>query len=112
MIRLRKPAVREVAKALGLPEEIHSRPPFPGPALVARVIGEVTRERIDTVRKATVITEKALLGLGAFQCMAILHSSKVCGMRDGKRDYGDQIEIRCWDSKDATTATPRRVTGT
>ncbi len=60
LIQLRKPAVRMLAKALGLPEEIYERPPFPGPALAARVIGEITPERIETVRKATKITEEEL----------------------------------------------------
>lgn len=109
LIQLRKPAVRVVSEALGLPEETYNRPPFPGPALAARIIGEVTPERVATVRKATSIVENELLGIGAFQCMAILHDSRVTGMRDGKRDYGLQIEVRCWDSKDATIATPTRL---
>jgi GMP synthase (glutamine-hydrolysing) len=41
--------------------------------------------------------------------MAILHNDRIPGMRDGKRDYGLQIEVRCWDSKDAVTATPTRL---
>lgn len=109
VIQLRKPAVRAVAKALGLPEEIYNRPPFPGPALVARVIGEATRERIALVRKATGIVEQELKQTGAFQCMAILHEDRIPGMRDGKRDYGLQIEVRSWDTKDAVTATPTRL---
>ncbi|KJS31034.1 MAG: ExsB family transcriptional regulator [Desulfatitalea sp. BRH_c12] len=109
LIQLRKPAVRVVAKALGLPEEIYNRPPFPGPALVARVIGEATRERIALVRKATVVLEEVLAGVQAFQYMAILHNDRIPGMRDGKRDYGFQIEVRCWDSKDAVSATPTRL---
>lgn len=106
LIELRKDGVRKVAKALGLPEEIYNRMPFLGPALAGRVIGEVTPERIDTVRKATVIVEKELYNSGAFQYMAILHDDRVTGMRDGKRDYGHQIEVRCWESIDARTATP------
>ena len=109
LIQLRKPAVRIIAKALGLPEEIFSRPPFPGPALAARVIGEVTPERIALVRKATTIVEEELYKTGAFQYMAILHEDKVTGMRNNKRDYGFQIEIRCWDSKDARTASPTKL---
>jgi len=109
LVQLRKPAVREVAKALGLPEEIYSRPPFPGPALVARVIGEVTPERIETVRKATKIVEEELCNTGAFQYLAILHEDKVTGMRDGERDYGLQIEVRCWESTDARTASPTKL---
>ena len=106
VIQLRKPAVRVVGKALGLPEEMFTRPPFPGPALATRVIGEVTPERVALVRAATVIVEAELRDSGAFQYMAILHEDKVTGMRDGKRDYGYQIEVRCWDSADAVTAAP------
>jgi GMP synthase (glutamine-hydrolysing) len=109
LVQLRKPAVREIAKALGLPEEIYNRMPFPGPALVARVIGEVTPERIGLVRKATTIVEDELKGSRAFQYFAVLHENKVTGMREGRRDYGYQMEVRCWDSKDAVTASPTRV---
>jgi GMP synthase (glutamine-hydrolysing) len=66
-------------------------------------------ERIETVRTATVIVERLLKGTGAFQYMAILHDDHVTGMRDGKRDFGQQIEVRCWDSIDARTATPTRL---
>ncbi|MEE9323200.1 MAG: ExsB family transcriptional regulator [Candidatus Aenigmarchaeota archaeon] len=109
LVELRKPAVREVAKALGLPEEVYNRMPFPGPALTARVLGEVTPERIELVRKATKIVEEELSGTEAFQYFAILHSDKVTGMREGKRDYGFQMEVRCWDTEDAVTASPTRL---
>jgi len=109
LIQLRKDGVRKVGEALGLPIELFDRIPFPGPALAARVIGEVTPERIETVRKATVIVERMLSDTGAFQYMAILHQDRVTGMRDGKRDFGQQIELRCWDSVDARTATPTRL---
>jgi len=109
LIQLRKDGVRKVGKALGLPAELFERIPFPGPALSARVIGEVTQERIETVRKATVVVERLLMDTGAFQYMAILHEDHVTGMRDGKRDFGKQIEVRCWDSIDARTATPTRL---
>lgn len=109
LIQLRKDGVRKIGKALGLPDELFERIPFPGPALSARVIGEVTPERIETVRKATVVVERLLKSTGAFQYMAILHEDRVTGMRDGKRDFGRQIEVRCWDSVDARTATPTRL---
>jgi GMP synthase (glutamine-hydrolysing) len=109
LIQLRKDGVRRVGKALGLPDEISERIPFPGPALSARVIGAVTPERIDTVRKATVVVERLLGGIGAFQYLAILHEDRVTGMRDGERAFGQQIEVRCWDSVDARTATPTRL---
>lgn len=109
LIRLRKSGIRKVAKALGLPEEIYNRPPFPGPALATRIVGEVTPERVETVIKATKIVEEELCNTGAFQYLAILHKDKVTGMRKGKRDYGLQIEVRCWDSEDAITGSPTRL---
>ncbi len=109
LVQLRKDGVRKVGEALGLPPEVFQRIPFPGPALSARVIGEVTPERIETVRKATAIVERALAGTGAFQYMAILHDDRVTGMIGGKREFGRQIEIRCWDSVDARSATPTKV---
>lgn len=109
IIQLRKSGIRKVAKALGLPEEIYNRPPFPGPALAARIIGEVTRERVEIVRKATKIVEEELSKTNAFQYLAILHRDKVTGVRKGKRDYGLQIEVRCWESVDAKTGAPTRI---
>jgi len=109
LIQLRKDGVRKLAEALSLPESVYNRMPFPGPALVARVIGEVTEEKIKLVRTATVITEEELSFTNAFQYMAILHQDRVTGMRDGKRDFGLQIEIRCWESIDAREASPTRL---
>lgn len=109
LVQLRKDGVRKVAEALGLPSLIFNRMPFPGPALSARVIGEATRERIALVRKATSILEEELAPFMAFQYMAILHSDRVTGMRDNKREFGRQIEIRCWDSIDARKARPTQL---
>ncbi len=109
LVQLRKDGVRMIGKALGLPAELFARIPFPGPALAARVIGAVTPERIETVRKATVIVEGLLKATDAFQYMAILHKDRVTGMRDGNRDFGQQIEVRCWESVDARTATPTHL---
>ena len=60
LVELRKDGVRKVAQGVGLPKEIYQRMPFPGPALSARVIGEVTPEKIKVVRLATLITEEEL----------------------------------------------------
>jgi GMP synthase (glutamine-hydrolysing) len=109
LVQIRKDGVRKVGRALGLSAELFERIPFPGPALAARVIGEVTPERIDIVRKATVVVETLLKDVAAFQYMAILHEDRVTGMRDGKRDFGLQVEVRCWDSVDARTATPTKL---
>lgn len=109
LLQLRKDGVRKLGRALGLPEELFARIPFPGPALAARVIGEATRERIETVRQATAVVEEVLAGTPAFQYLAILHQDRVTGMRDGKRQFGQQVEVRCWDSADARQATPTHL---
>jgi len=109
LIQLRKDGVRKVGRGLGLPESMFDRIPFPGPALAARVIGEVTPAKIAIVKKATAVTEAALKGVKAFQYLAILHNDRVTGMRNNKRVFGNQIEIRCWDSLDARTAKPTRL---
>jgi GMP synthase (glutamine-hydrolysing) len=109
LIQLRKDGVRKMGKTLGLPADLFDRIPFPGPALSARVIGAVTPKRIETVRKATGVVERLLKATGSFQYMAILHQDHVTGMREGRRDFGQQIEVRCWDSLDARTATPSRL---
>lgn len=107
--QLRKDSVRKVAEALRLPRKIYNRMPFLGPALAGRIIGEVTPERVAIVRKATKIVEEELRHTGAFQYMAILHKDMVTGMRNGKRQFGLQIEYRCWDSIDARIATPTKL---
>ena len=53
--------------------------------------------------------EEELSGVDAFQYLAILHEDKVTGIRDGKRDFGMQIEVRCWNSKDAVFGTPTNL---
>jgi GMP synthase (glutamine-hydrolysing) len=109
LIELRKDGVRKVGRGLGLPETMFDRIPFPGPALAARVIGEVTPAKIALVRKATAITEAALKDVKVFQYLAILHEDRVTGMRNNKRVFGNQIEIRCWNSLDARSAKPTRL---
>ena len=102
---LRKDDVREVAKALALPADVYHRIPFPGPALATRIIGEVTRQRLTTVRKATAIVEEELGDSGAFQYLAVLLNDRATGIRHGKREFGQIIVVRCVESADARTAT-------
>ena len=109
LIQLRKDGVRKVAAALGLPRSVSHRMPFPGPALSARIIGEATPQRIQIVRHATAITEDVLAKIRAFQYMAILHQDRVTGIRDKMRDFGMQLEIRCWDSIDARRGEPTKL---
>jgi len=102
---LRKDDVREVAKALALPADVYHRIPFPGPALATRIVGEVTRQRLTTVRKATAIVEEELGDSGAFQYLAVLLNDRATGIRHGKREFGQIIVVRCVQSTDARTAT-------
>jgi GMP synthase (glutamine-hydrolysing) len=105
LAELRKDGVREVARLLGLQEEIAGRIPFPGPALATRIVGEVTAERLATVRAATAVVEEELGDSGAFQYLAVLLADKATGIRDGRREFGQIIVVRCLDSVDARTAT-------
>lgn len=102
---LRKDSVREVARVLGFPAEVSERIPFPGPALATRVLGEVTAERLDTIRQATAIVEQELADTGAFQYLAVLFGEKATGIRGGRREFGQIIVVRCVHSVDARTAT-------
>ena len=109
LVEIRKNDVRKVAKFLGLPEIIHQRIPFPGPAFAARIVGEVTPGKINIVRKATGIVEKELKNSKAFQYFAVLINDKATGIRNNKRKFGNLIIIRCVESKDARTAKPTNL---
>jgi GMP synthase (glutamine-hydrolysing) len=102
---LRKDGVRAVARILGFTPEVSERIPFPGPALATRIVGEVTQQRLDTVRQATAIVEEELADTGAFQYMAVLLNDKATGIRDGRREFGQIIVVRCLNSVDAREAT-------
>jgi len=107
LIDLVKWEVREVGKALNLPETRFNTMPFLGPGLTGRVIGEVTRERVEIVRKANNIVEEELMPLKPFQCLAVLFKDKATMKGDENaqgRNYGDIIAVRCIESKDARTA--------
>ena len=102
---LRKDDVREVTKLLNLPDEISQRIPFPGPALAARIVGEVTPDKLETVRTATEIVEEELADTNAFQYLAVLLNDHATGIRNNKREFGQIIVVRCIESIDARTAT-------
>lgn len=106
---LRKDGVRRVAALLGLPPSITQRIPFPGPALATRIVGEVTEEKLATVRQATAIVEEELGKTDAFQYLAVLLNDCATGIRDGKREFGQIIVVRCIDSVDARKATVREL---
>ena len=102
-----KPGVRQVAAALGLPESVSQRMPFPGPGLATRCLGEVSPERIAIVRKAVEIVEEETADITAFQCFAVLLKDRATGLKpDGSREFGHIIVVRCVASEDAMTAEP------
>ncbi|MBN2449057.1 MAG: ExsB family transcriptional regulator [Lentisphaeria bacterium] len=109
LMTLRKDGVRAVARHLGLPREIAERIPFPGPALAARIVGEVTEERLATVRAATAIVEEELQATGAFQYLAVLLNDCATGIRHGRREFGQIVVVRCIESTDARQATVTRL---
>ena len=102
---LRKDGVRAVAKLLGMGPELSERIPFPGPALATRIVGEVTPERLETIRKATTIVEEELADVKAFQYLAVLLNDRATGIRDNQREFGQIVVVRCIDSVDARVAT-------
>jgi GMP synthase (glutamine-hydrolysing) len=104
-----KPEVRRVAKELGLPESVYRRMPFPGPGLMARVLGDVTPERVAIVRKATVVVEQEIRKLAPFQAFAVLLNDMGTGVEEGKRKFGHVIIIRSVESRDAMKARPTPV---
>lgn len=104
-----KHQVREVARALGLPPEISERQPFPGPGLATRIIGEVTPDRVATVRQAQAIVEEELAPFQPFQCLAVLFADRATGLRDDRRELGQIIAVRAVHSTDAMTASVVQV---
>jgi len=109
VVDLRKNGVRTLARALKLPKAITERIPFPGPALSARVIGEVTPDRVAKVRIATAVVEQELASTKAFQYFAVLMNDKATGMRDNAREFGEIIVVRCIESLDARKATATQL---
>ncbi|MFN4846901.1 MAG: glutamine-hydrolyzing GMP synthase [Rhodoluna sp.] len=104
-----KDEVRAIGYELGLPKEIVSRQPFPGPGLGIRIVGEVTKERLDLLRKADAIVRSELTASGLdgeiWQCPVVLLADvRSVGVQGDGRSYGHPIVLRPVSSEDAMTA--------
>jgi GMP synthase (glutamine-hydrolysing) len=103
-----KDEVRRVGEELGLPEHMVWRHPFPGPGLSIRIIGDVTRERLETLREADAILLEEIRRAGLYrelwQCFAVLPAVRSVGVQGDERTYGYPIVIRAVTSEDAMTA--------
>ncbi|MFT2019803.1 glutamine-hydrolyzing GMP synthase [Streptomyces sp. 796.1] len=107
--RLFKDEVRMVGQELGLPEEIVQRQPFPGPGLGIRIVGEVTKDRLDLLRDADAIAREELTAAGLdrdiWQCPVVLLADvRSVGVQGDGRTYGHPIVLRPVSSEDAMTA--------
>ena len=103
-----KDEVRAVGRALGLPDEITGRHPFPGPGLGIRILGEITRERLGVLREADAITVDEVRRAGMYdqiwQLFAVLLPVNTVGVMGDERTYANAVAIRAVTSEDAMTA--------
>ena len=103
-----KDEVRKLGIELGLPEDFVWRHPFPGPGLAVRCLGEVTREKLDSLRAADAIVVEEIRQAGLYrqvsQAFAVLLPVQSVGITDGKRTYDNAVAIRCVSTDDFMTA--------
>ena len=108
-----KDEVRMVGKALGLPDNMVYRQPFPGPGLGVRCVGAITRDRLEAVRESDAILREEFAAAGlegkAGQYCASVPGFKSTGVKDGLRSYDWPVVIRAVNTRDAMTATVEEI---
>lgn len=110
---LYKDEVRQVGKALGLPDSMVFRQPFPGPGLGVRCVGAITRDRLEAVREADAILREEFAAAGlegkVWQYFTVVPDIKSTGIKDGKRTFEWPVVLRAVNSIDATSASIEEV---
>ncbi|MEG2104723.1 MAG: glutamine-hydrolyzing GMP synthase, partial [Oscillospiraceae bacterium] len=108
-----KDEVREVGRALGLPDQMVDRQPFPGPGLGVRCLGAITRDRLNSLREADAILRDEFQNAGlvgkVWQYFTVIPDFKSTGVRDGKRSFDWPVIIRAVNTIDAMTATVEEI---
>ena len=103
-----KDEVRRIGAELGLPSEMLNKHPFPGPGLAVRLLGEVSSQRLETLRSADAIVVEEIRRAGLYektwQAFAVLLPIRSVGVMGDERSYGDTVAVRVVDSEDAMTA--------
>jgi len=103
-----KDEVRRIGRELGLPDEILVKHPFPGPGLAVRLLGEITRDRLETLRAADAVVVDEIRRAGLYekvwQAFAVLLPVRSVGVMGDGRTYGDTVVVRVVESQDAMTA--------
>ena len=103
-----KDEVRKIGRELGLPEEMLTKHPFPGPGLAVRLLGEVSEERLSLLREADAVVVEEIRRAGLYekvwQAFAVLLPVRSVGVMGDERSYGFTIAVRVVESEDAMTA--------